>query len=259
MQSLGTRSNARRGFVLYSSQTCRVPQMPKPTKQTKQKPKTVSERPQRTRSPRAVPATEIDADEPATRPTDKTDASLVPLLGVNLRRHRLLRGLTLDALSLASGVSRAMLGQIELGKSAPTINVLWKVARALDIPFARLLEEDTSGATIVMRRRDGRSIVNQAGTFSSRPLIPSGSLRRVEFYELTIKPGATEAAEPHAVGTIESLVLSRGIVEIDTSTEHHLLAPGDSIVFAADTPHAYRNPGDQDAVLYLVMTYADRP
>jgi len=212
----------------------------------------------------ADPATEGHTDhhkqpevEPATS-TDKTDASLVPLLGTNLRRHRLRLGLTLDALAATSGVSRAMLGQIELGKSAPTINVLWKIARALDIPFARLLEEDTSGATVVMRRRDGRLIVNQDGSFSSRPLVPTRALKRVEFYELTIKAGAVESAEAHALGTVETLVLSRGIAEIDVGEERHTLAPGDSIVFAADAPHAYRNPGETEAILYLVMTYAER-
>src|SRR5579859_404207 len=59
---------------------------------------------------------------------------LAPVVGKNLRRLRTQRGLSLERLSRASGVSRAMLGQVELGQSAPTINVLWKIARALGIP-----------------------------------------------------------------------------------------------------------------------------
>ena len=54
---------------------------------------------------------------------------LTPVLGANLRRLRMRRGLSLEKLSQLSGVSRAMLGQIELGQSAPTVNVLWKIAR----------------------------------------------------------------------------------------------------------------------------------
>ena len=30
-----------------------------------------------------------------------------------------------------------------------------------------------------------------------------------------------------------------------------------AILFEADTPHAYRNPGKVEAVMYLVMTYAE--
>ena len=45
-----------------------------------------------------------------------------PVVGANLRRLRVRRGLSLEKLSKLSNVSRAMLGQIELGQSAPTIN-----------------------------------------------------------------------------------------------------------------------------------------
>ena len=36
-----------------------------------------------------------------------------------------------------------------------------------------------------------------------------------------------------------------------------LLGPGDAIVFVADVPHTYRNPGTIETLLYLVMTYAE--
>ena len=52
-------------------------------------------------------------------------------VAANLRRLRAERDLTLDQLSEASGVSRAMLNQIETGKSVPTIATLWKVAAGL--------------------------------------------------------------------------------------------------------------------------------
>ncbi len=39
--------------------------------------------------------------------------------------------------------------------------------------------------------------------------------------------------------------------------QRRLLRRGDAIVFEADVPHAYRNPGPDDSLLYLVMTYAE--
>ena len=65
---------------------------------------------------------------------DEEDLSAV--VGHNLRLLRSRRGYSLERLAQISGVSRAMLGQIELGRSAPTINLLWKVARALEIPLS---------------------------------------------------------------------------------------------------------------------------
>jgi quercetin dioxygenase-like cupin family protein len=46
-------------------------------------------------------------------------------------------------------------------------------------------------------------------------------------------------------------------VEIDLGGARHALGPGDAIVFEADHPHTYRNVGDGEALMYLVMTYAD--
>ena len=51
-------------------------------------------------------------------------------------------------------------------------------------------------------------------------------------------------------------MVTQGVVEIDTAGETHRLETGDSIRVEADSPHAYRNPGKTDAVMYLVMTYA---
>ena len=73
-----------------------------------------------------------------TAPPAEEATDLAPVVGANLRRLRTKRGLSLERLSQLSGVSRAMLGQIELGQSAPTINVLWKISRALEVTFSAL-------------------------------------------------------------------------------------------------------------------------
>jgi quercetin dioxygenase-like cupin family protein len=54
------------------------------------------------------------------------------------------------------------------------------------------------------------------------------------------------------------LVVARGAVVISVSKSRHALQVGDSITFDADVGHSYENPNDEEAVLYLVMTYAER-
>ena len=51
--------------------------------------------------------------------------------------------------------------------------------------------------------------------------------------------------------------MSAGSVEIQAENERFVLEAGDAIVFHADVPHAYRNLGERDAVMYLVMTYVE--
>lgn len=180
------------------------------------------------------------------------------IVGRNLRRLRTRRGHSLERLAKLSGVSRAMLSQIETGKSAPTINLLWKVATALGVPFATLMNgQDIRGTTVLPRDR-AKILTSSDGRFSSRALFPFSSERKVEFYELRLAPNHREDAEPHAPGTLENLVVTEGTVEIVAGRDApQILGEGDAIAFEADVPHSYRNLRSTEAVMYLVMTYVE--
>jgi transcriptional regulator with XRE-family HTH domain len=180
-----------------------------------------------------------------------------PAVGVNLRRLRSKRGLSLQRLAQRSGVSRAMLGQIELGRSAPTINLLWKIARALDVTFSALITQRDEVSPRVLSADGAKLLTNQQGTFTSRALFPFDEPRRNEFYELRLKPAGEEQAHPHPPGTLENLVVSAGALEVSVNETVYRLKAGDAIMFTADVPHTYNNPGSVEAVVYLVMTYAE--
>jgi quercetin dioxygenase-like cupin family protein len=168
-------------------------------------------------------------------------ADLTPAVGANLRRIRLRRGLS----------------QVELGRSTPTINVVWRIARALDLPFSALLAAGDDRTTAVLRRAEAKVLASPDHRFTSRALFPFTGPRRVEFYELRLAPGAVERAEAHAPGTTEHLAVASGAVEITVEGAATSLDAGDAILFHADVRHAYANPTGAEAVLYLVMTYAE--
>jgi transcriptional regulator with XRE-family HTH domain len=208
----------------------------------------------RSRGARPRPAEEAPAAPVATSVPVQ---DLTPVVGANLRRLRMKRELSLERLSKLSGVSRAMLGQIELGQSTPTINILWKISTALGVPYSALLGHRQSGGMSVLRAEQAKLLTSHDGRFTSRALFPFDEPRRVEFYELHLAPRSEEIADAHAPGTTENLVVSSGGVEIDVDGRVEALAQGDAIVFEADVPHRYRNPGDEEAIMFLVMTYAE--
>jgi transcriptional regulator with XRE-family HTH domain len=179
-------------------------------------------------------------------------------LSANLRRLRGKQGLSLENLAQLSGVSRAMLGQIELQQSTPTINVLWKIARALNVPFSALIAQPATTRAKVLNASQAKLLASRDGTFTSRALFPFDEPRRVEFYELRLAPHGVEEAEPHPPGTVENLVVTRGRLEVRVGDETHPLTTGDAIQFQADIPHEYRNPGNDEALIYLVMTYVEQ-
>ncbi|HYD66986.1 XRE family transcriptional regulator [Azospirillum sp.] len=175
----------------------------------------------------------------------------------NLRLLRTQQGLSVERLGRLAGVEPAVLAGIEAGGGVPAIDTLWRIAKVLEVPFSSLLSAGAAGRTTVLRRAETKVLASHDGRFTSRALFPFEGERQVEFYELRLAPGAEEQADAHATGTTENLTVSRGTVEIVTGDGPHTLAEGDSILFEADVPHAYRNTGDGEAVLYLVMTYAE--
>jgi transcriptional regulator with XRE-family HTH domain len=207
--------------------------------------------------PATSTAAPAPAPAPAAAPAPGESTDLAPVVGTNLRRLRTRRGLSLERLAQISGVSRAMLGQIELGQSAPTINVLWKISRALEVTFSALISTRTQSGAMVLRSSESKILTSKDRTFSSRALFPFDEPRRVEFYELRLAAASSEEADAHPPGTSENLVVTAGALEIDVAGDTHRLEAGDSILFEADTPHAYRNPGKVETVMYLVMTYAE--
>lgn len=192
----------------------------------------------------------------ALRPARRDAEDLGPVIGENLRRLRARRNLSLDGLAKLSGVSRAMLNQIELGRSAPTITLVFKIARAFEVPFSTLLSTGERPKTHVTRADQSKVLKSSSGAFSTRALFPLDAERKVEFYELRLVAGGIENADAHPAGTTENLVVVDGELEVEIGGEVRRLGVGDAILFEADSPHAYRNMSAKAALAYLVMTYA---
>lgn len=196
----------------------------------------------------APPAMEREPGEDAV--------GLAAVIGGNVRELRKRQRLSLEALAGRSRVSRAMLSQIELGRSTPTIGVLWKIAHALEAPLSAFLSEDREESVWLLPAARAKRRFSENGGFCSRALFLFDKPRQVEFYELRLKGRSEEAAEPHPSGTLENLVVACGEVEVVVAENRHALAAGDAIQFVADVAHTYRNVGQAEAIMYLVMRYA---
>lgn len=191
--------------------------------------------------------------------TDGSFDALEYLVGVNLSRLRAERQLSLDALARASGVSRAMLAQVESARSVPSIKVLCKVAAALKVSVSAFLRRHAvSGFEHLPAERASRR-VSADGRYSARALYPEEGPALAEFHELRIAPLHTESGTRRAPGTTVNLVVSEGTLEVSVHDRRQLLATGDAIVFDADQPHSLRNPGDTEVRVFRVTLNAETP
>ena len=190
---------------------------------------------------------------PATAAEETTE--LDAIVGANLKRLREERGWNLDVLAGMTGVGRQTLGQIELGRTVPSLGTLWKIANAMGLPFSSLLARPTDATTRIFRRSTAKKIEDADGRFSSRALFSPDDKGSFEFYELFLAARAREDAEAHAPGTRENLLVTQGRLVLELGAESFELSKGDAIAFTADVKHAYVNPSNEECWMSLVMTY----
>jgi transcriptional regulator with XRE-family HTH domain len=203
-------------------------------------------------------ATKREATAPRRAPVPPGDevgaADLARRVAENLREQRKRRDMSLDQLAQVTGVSRAALSQIETRKTNPTIGVLWKIASGLGIAFSDLTGESRL-ALSVLRRGESQLLRSLDRKFESRPLMPPAGVSQIEMYELSLAARARHASEPHGPGTKELVVVLSGALRMTVGERADDLGPGDSVVFDANIPHVYENPGSSEARYHDVIIY----
>lgn len=177
-----------------------------------------------------------------------------PDVATSLRRLRQQRGYSLETLARHSGVSRAMLGQIETGKSAPTITLLWKVAKALGVSVADLISVPPPAPAVVLRKNHVRRTSLSDGRFSQHIFAPAGSAFGYEASLFEIAPGHCESFAALANGAHATLIVNEGsiVVQVGDGAQERIDA-GDSILFNADQTHSFANDGDRSSTAYLIV------
>jgi transcriptional regulator with XRE-family HTH domain len=190
------------------------------------------------------------------RSAERGPSELSTTFARNIRRLRFRRGLTVERLAQLADINLLTLDRMENGKGEPTLALAWKLATALDVPFAALMAEHAAGGTFITRRDRAKVVVSADLGLASRALFPFDEEAGVEFYELRLAPHHHETSKPHAAQTREMLHLAEGALEVVVGREPpYRVNKGDTIQFPADLPHSYRNLSAMPATAYLVMTY----
>ncbi|MDR3544121.1 MAG: XRE family transcriptional regulator [Desulfosporosinus sp.] len=174
----------------------------------------------------------------------------------NLNKARKRRGLSLDKVSELTGVSKAMLGQIERGESAPTVNVLWKIATGLKVSFSSLLsnqEEDKE--TLLIHHSEVTPIIEENGQMRIYPQFIFDSNRGFEVFIIELEQGCSHKSEPHDEGVEEYISLIEGVLEVNIGEDIYVLNKGDAMRYMANKKHIYRNLADKCTSFHHIIYY----
>ena len=178
--------------------------------------------------------------------------------GLRVKALREGMGLSLRDLAQRSGVSAPMLSQVERGETSPTLQVASRIAAGLELRLSQLLRLDESGTVTIVRagerRRGGAPERGHTFEVLTAPL-PG---QRAELSRHVLAPGAATGGpgDPpmHEPGSREIALVEAGTVVLHVDSATHELHEGDSVVFDADLPHHFENPGPGEAALLAVVS-----
>lgn len=176
------------------------------------------------------------------------------MIAFNLKSLRKERNLTLGQLSKLSGISKAMLSDMEKGESNPTINTIWKIANGLNVPYTRLMEETEKRSTVIHKsdiavQTDAHAHYRIYCYFKNTPV------RNFEFFHVELDAHSSNATVGHSVKTEEYIYVIYGELVLRTETEEHVLQEGDALVFDSDLQHTYINRQDTPVRFAVINFY----
>lgn len=182
-----------------------------------------------------------------------SDGAVSTLVGHNLRRLRKQHRWSLEELALHSGVSRAMLGQIEQGKSVPSIRTLWQAAQALGVSVSWFLESRDDASVLLIKPAMEHATALNPGDGELRALHMPTEGHRDEFYELRLAPGArlslTTPAKPRRI----NVALVEGTLQVLIDEDSYDLGPREALQFEGTDALTWRNSGLTEAKAFVVI------
>ncbi|MBO1255018.1 helix-turn-helix transcriptional regulator [Alteromonas sp. 5E99-2] len=159
----------------------------------------------------------------------------------SIKHQRRVREWSLDKMSEITGVSKAMLGQIERKESNPTIATLWKIATGFRCSFSSLLSPSFNlNNSNTHHPFDDQSKINEEN-MKIKTLFSYSPVTKMETFEITLLNNHRQESSAHINGVTEHIhVLSGELTLIDGGLEV-LLKEGEQYILNADVNHGYQD------------------
>jgi XRE family transcriptional regulator, regulator of sulfur utilization len=185
---------------------------------------------------------------------DGVDAAIH--IGPRVRALREAMDLSLRDLAERSGVSAPMLSQVERGETSPTLQIASRIAAGLELRLSQLLRLDEQGVVSIVRAGERRR--GGGAGHSIEVLTPPLPGQRAELSRHVLAAGSKTGGKGdppmHEPGSREIALVEAGTVVLHVDGATHELKQGDTVVFDADLPHQFENPGPGEAALLAVVS-----
>lgn len=181
---------------------------------------------------------------------------LTAKISATLKTLRHEKGWSLDMASYKTGVSKAMLGQIERGESSPTIATLWKISCGFETSFSSFIDDTLpSFQTTVHRVGQLQQLHPEDDKIRVTPLFSYDENLGFEVFIIQLLPGCEHLSPPHENGVVEHVIVIEGEIEVLVNETWCPLKTHEGLRFRADQIHGYRNCTGLTATFHDLIHY----
>ncbi len=173
----------------------------------------------------------------------------------SIKNWRKSQKLSLDELSRRAGVSKGMLVEIEKGEANPSIAILCRIAAALGVSVADIVNVTHAPAAWLIDKGAMPTLWRGEQGGSAQLLAGTRGPDMIELWRWQMFDGERFSSAGHPAGTLELLHVEQGTLALTVGDQTLVVQPGCAAVARTDMPHAYAS-ADQHPVVFT-MTVAE--
>jgi transcriptional regulator with XRE-family HTH domain len=171
-----------------------------------------------------------------------------PKVGARVRSLRRERGLTIEQLAAATGLTKGFISQLERDRTAPSLSSIARICDALGVRLSHIFEREPAPALV---RQNERSLVDTYFPTENH-LLSSRDEERFQAIESVVAPGAGAGDELYSLpGEMEFVYVLAGTIQLQVGDETHVLEEGDALTYPLSKPHTWRNASDSEELRVL--------
>jgi len=171
-------------------------------------------------------------------------------IGKRIRRIRLDKKISLDAIANETGLSKEMIKKIEAGDQRPSVGTLLQISRTLHIDSNFLLKEQDDAV-----EKRSMAYTKRTDNYAYTPLSATAENKHLKAFRIVVEAQKSHGGVGFQHEGEEFVYVLKGKVEVQVGDHVNKLKKADSLHFNSGIKHDLRNTGKTDAEL-IVVVYA---
>lgn len=174
-------------------------------------------------------------------------------IGVKMREMREAKKLNVKQLAELVECTPSLISQLERGKADPSISMLKKIAKALNVNIVDFFMSGINHGDVVTRAQDRVDIQLKRWDAKIQSLVKGVGNKKMQPFHTVIKPGGGSHGVYSHEGEEFGFVI-QGELELMIGDKIHTVCANESFYFSSQIPHNWGNRGKEDVIVIWVIT-----